>query len=332
MPVWKESPTQSIDLDGPPSQVEPLIRPVDVVLFDAMLDQFAGLGGDTQRLAAQLETLPTFARRQSEFGWWATALNREPVEILLANASYDVLQSLGCSTLALATAEGPVLARNMDWFPERELAVASLRLELRRGSGPPIVLAGWLGSVGVVSGLSPRGFAIVLNAVSSQESPNMMGESVLLTIRDVLESARDFDEALARLTDTPLACSGLFTLVGHENAQRAVVERSPSQAAVRRPQGEEPLVATNHYLLLEEEPQPFASPAIAELARTACQRFKSLEARWSQHDSTTPVSDDALLESLSDPRVIQSITAQHVLFRPAQQSARVFVPRRLVDG
>ncbi|MGE0711420.1 MAG: hypothetical protein AB7N76_37240 [Planctomycetota bacterium] len=40
--------------------------------------------------------------------------------------------------------------------------------------------------------------------------------------------------------------------------------------------------------------------------------------------------DEQLLALLTDPEVIQTITAQHVLLRPRQGLLRVFVPARLV--
>jgi hypothetical protein len=49
------------------------------------------------------------------------------------------------------------------------------------------------------------------------------------------------------------------------------------------------------------------------------------------HGEHAPASDAMLLCVLSDPGVIQDITAQHVLIRPREREIRMFVPRRLVD-
>src|SRR5262249_52434394 len=116
-------------------------------------------------------------------------------DVILANISYDlVVASLGCSTVALPTRDGPVLARNMDWWPEDRLAQASYLIRYSNGGQPRFVNAGWPGAVGVVTGLSHRGFALALNAVSSPDGANKLGYPVLLALRKVLEDAGDFDE------------------------------------------------------------------------------------------------------------------------------------------
>lgn len=50
-----------------------------------------------------------------------------PLETAHARQSflYLTLKQFGCSTIALPTPEGPVVARNMDWWPEDLLARAS---------------------------------------------------------------------------------------------------------------------------------------------------------------------------------------------------------------
>src|SRR5205814_1740897 len=135
-----------------------------------------------------------------------------------------------------------------------------------------------------------------------------------------VEDARDFDHALTLLTNTRLATSALFTLVGTDNDQRVVVERSPRRHALRWPRGTEPLVTTNNYRLLE---QPSASAGNALTAST-CLRFESLSRLFADHRSQQVVDDVKLLYALTDSSVIQTITAQHIIFRPRSGTARLF--------
>src|SRR5262249_37922713 len=142
-------------------------------------------------------------------------------DVVLANISYDlVLSAFGCSTVALPTPSGPVVARNMDWWPEDLLAQASYLVRYHRNGVLQYANAGWPGAIGVGTGLSGRGFALVLNAVSGTEGVRKTGYPVLLHLRRVLEDARDFDEALRLLTEQRLAAPALLTLVGRENEQR----------------------------------------------------------------------------------------------------------------
>ena len=149
----------------------------------------------------------------------------EPLDLFACNLSYDLVvgSEMACSTMALPTPEGPMLARNMDWFPADMIAQASCLIAEDYG-----VNAGFLGLVGVVTAQSHKGFALSLNAVEGQ--PDFEGYPMLLFLRDVLDTARDYDEALDRVQRERLLSGGIITLVGTTNHQRAIVERTPSKA------------------------------------------------------------------------------------------------------
>jgi hypothetical protein len=268
----------------------------------------------------------TAGRFAAEFRGWAAAVGVDPRELILANVSYDLFAaSLGCSAAALATAEGPVLARNMDWWPEEALARASVVLTHARGGRTVFANAGWPGSVGAVTGLSAAGFAVSLNAASGLEPPDPAGYPVLLHLRRTLEDAGGFAEAVEMLSRERLAASGLFTVVGRENAERAVVERSPTRSAVRRPVGDEPLICTNDYRRLGVPAATDADDARG-LFRSACWRFDALLGGCRTLDPRRPATDAELLRLLAGPPVAQQITAQHVILRPRSGTARMWVP------
>jgi hypothetical protein len=75
-------------------------------------------------------------------------------------------------------------------------------------------------------------------------------------------------------------------------------------------------VVTNHYLLLAA-PDP-------------CPRYDHLD----RHAPRLPArpSDEELLALLNHPDVRASITAQHIVARPAAGSLRLYVPDDLDDG
>src|SRR5207237_1931878 len=118
-----------------------------------------------------------------------------------------------------------------DWWPEDLLAQSSYLVRCSRRGEFAFANAGWPGAIGVVTGLSARGFAVVLNAVIGPEGIRKTGYPVLLHLRRVLEDARDFDDALRLLSEQTLAAPALFTLAGRDNAQRVVLERTPTRHA-----------------------------------------------------------------------------------------------------
>ncbi len=100
----------------------------------------------------------------------------------------------------------------------------------------------------MVTGLSARGFAVVLNAVVSEERYRLTGWPVLLFLRRVLQRAEDFDQAVKMIAERTLFMSGLITVVGTENHQRVCIERTPTQAVLRWAQDDVPLISTNAFV------------------------------------------------------------------------------------
>jgi hypothetical protein len=279
------------------------------------------------RWLAPMVHLRTANRFRAEAVAMAQRVGVDWRDLTLANLSYELVVGLfACSTVVLPTSTGPVLARNMDFWPEQWLARASALIRFRRGGQPAFVNAGWPGAIGAVSGMSSRGFAIVLNAVGA--GIHKLGYPVLLHLRRVLEDADSFDVAVQWLSREKLAAGALFTVAGTENDQRVVVERTPTEFALRRPNGDEPLVTTNDFRLLGKS----ATHSDHELLATSCSRFDSLCRFFGSHRPSDSVEDTRLLYALTEPSIRQSITAQHMIFRPREQSARLFAPRDLVEG
>jgi hypothetical protein len=324
---WTPCPTLELDLDVPPRQRFARLPAEAVRAGRTLLDAVLEAAPASARFLSDAARLRTMNRFHAEITAMADAVGVDWRRVMLANLSYDlVLSTFGCSTMALATADGPVLARNMDWWPEDVLARTSYLVLARRQGRLAFANAGWPGAIGVVSGMSGRGFAVVLNAVIGPESLNLAGYPVLLHLRRVVEDAANFDAAVKMLTDTTLVTSGLFTLVGTENHQRVVVERTPTRYALRRPNGDEPLVTTNDY----RELFPPTTREAGEIYQTTCARFDSLGRLLRHQKADRDVEDAELLYVLTDASIRQQITAQHIIFRPRRQRMGMWVPSDLL--
>lgn len=327
MKPWVECPSLAIEL------TEPTGRRFGHVPREALEGGARLLRGlmnevpPAARYLADIARVRTCGRFHAEAKAIARQVGIDWRSVMLGNLAYDlVLASMGCSTLALPTPSGPVLARNMDFWPEDLLAQTSYLLHNQRAGELVYANAAWPGSIGVVTGLSGRGFAVALNAVTGPERLSRLGYPVLLHIRRVMEDARDFEQAVHRLSRQRLTTPCLFTVVGRTNDQRVVIERTPTRWAHRRAEPDEPLVVTNDYRVL----LPPATRPDHELYRTTCARYDNLRGFFVEHDASQEVTDEMLLYRLTDPGVIQSITAQHVIARPRRQTIRLFVPRPLL--
>lgn len=324
---YAECPTLEFALEASPRQRAAAIPDRFVPPARALLAELIAEIPKRYRILADAARLRTGNRFHAEARAGAARLGVNWRDIMLANISYDLLlATFGCSTVALATPSGPVLARNMDWWPEDLLAQTSVLTRFTHGGKLAFASAGWPTAIGVVSGLSARGFGLVLNAVSGPERSNPFGYPMLLFLRRVIEEANGYAEALARLRDTPLTSPGLITLVGSRNEERVVIERSPRRAVLRHPEGLAPLVTTNSYRAFDR-----VTSGLTMLSESACRRFDALQAAAAGATGGREVVDEELLDWLSDQEVAQEITAQHVIIRPAAATLRLFVPRRLLQ-
>jgi hypothetical protein len=327
---WIECPSLTFDLNCPVHE-----RFADVPrdatekgrrLLHAIMKEVPPRG----RYLADLVRLRTRNRFHAEAVALARHIGGDWRSVMVANISYDlVLARFGCSAVALPTPAGPVLARNMDWWPQDILAQTSYVIRTHGGGQLRYAQAGWPGSIGIVTGLSGNGFAVALNAVLSPEGLDRRGYPVLLHVRRVLEDANGFDAAVRMLSEQRLVAPALFIVVGSENHQRVVIERTPRRHADRFPEGDRPLAVTNHYRQLYE---PRTDRPDDDLTVTTSSRYDALLRLVGGHSSDRVIDDPALLFILSDPAVIQEITAQHVVIWPRAREIRLYVPRRLLDA
>ncbi|MCA9085371.1 MAG: hypothetical protein KDA81_15015 [Planctomycetaceae bacterium] len=326
---WRRSPEVSVDLNIPVARRFHHLPDEIVALGSRLLEAVMKDIPQKARSFASLIRIRTANRFHAEFAALSQRVGADWQSLALANVSYDLVISIfGCSTVALPTPSGPIIARNMDWWPEDVLAQCSCLVRYFRGGRLAFANAGWPGAVGVVTGLSAAGFAVVLNAVSCSEGICRTGYPVLLHLRRVLEDATDFDDAFRMLTRRKLFAPALITLVGRTNEQRVVIERSPTRCALRWANDNEALITTNDYRVLERP----STNDTAEIYRTTCSRFDYLTQFFREHDSSRAVAQEKLLYALTDSAVIQSITAQHIVMHPASDTIELFVPERLLSG
>lgn len=327
---WVDAPSVRLDGDLPPAErfrqlpADSLERCREL-LADMRAHLPTGAGGLALAVNAR-----TKGRWRAESEALADLLDTTWAEVLVANCAYDLaLSGFACSTAALASDAGPVLARNMDWSPAGPLARASLLTEMRYddgSGGTPLTVwnAGWPGGIGTVTGQSSRGFALALNAVSVAGTPDLLGCPVLLCLRRVLTVARDFADAVVRIRRERLVCGAIVTVVGRENSERVVVERTPRRSGVIWGEGTEPLVATNHLRVLDADTG--AEAADVGVIGNSRGRLEAL------YDAVPrgEISDGGCLYALTEPNVVQGCTAQHVICRPTEGTVRLTVPRALL--
>ncbi len=312
------TPVFAIDLDDPPATRWRGLAPHASAirkLCDVYLEDLGGVDEYTPLLAGYEAQCLTVEQR-AELDAVAAIAGRPHAHAALANLYYDALKFafsglLGCTAFGVDTASGPLHARNLDWHaPHKVLQKHTAVFELRRSGRVVARTVGWPGFIGAFSGVAPGKFSVTLNAVLSEDPPAVQ-TPVTFLIREVLETASDFDEAVLRLAETPIASDCLLLVVGARPGDRVVVERTPSRHALRTVDAG-PLVVTNDYRSLTD------GGARGILGATACQRFD--RARLLANTHLTPPQAFSIL---GDPEVKMEITVQQMVLLPVDGSVWV---------
>jgi hypothetical protein len=246
-------------------------------------------------------------------------------DVALCNLYYDALKAVlgnafGCTAFAVDLPEGILHARNLDWWSQNgALARNTLICHFKNAPAGDFTTVGWPGFIGAYSGVAPGRFAVTLNAVLSLERAQL-ATPITFLLRQVLEEAKSFAEALSLLSETPIPCDCLLLLTGTRPDELVVIERTPTRHAVRR-HSSGYISVTNGFQLLDAG----IGSAPSELAATCCQRLERVETMLAK---TTPKSSDDCFLYLSDAEVRMQMTVQQMVFRAATGEHWLKIPEQ----
>ena len=229
-----------------------------------------------------------------------------PDQVLTANLYYDILKFyFGCTAFAFESSDGVLHARNLDWHTENNLLSEHSRVFNFQKDGKTIFRSvGWLGFIGVLSGVKKGKFSVTLNAVLSSDAPEY-AHPISFFLRDVLTSAESFEEAKKQLEVTTIASDCLLLLSGTKESQLSVIERTPKRFATRVADNGH-VVVTNDYKYLKNE---FSGESV--LQSTSCGRYDRAKELLKK---SKPVNEQECLEILKDDSVMMNITVQQMVF------------------
>ncbi|HXJ20845.1 MAG TPA: C45 family peptidase [Polyangia bacterium] len=289
-------------------------------LLDCYLRDLSQLGAFAPLIESYADAF-VGPEHRAEVASIAHIVGRPERDVLLGSLYYDAFRQLiGCTAFACDGPDGPIHARNLDWWTEDKMLARLTCLVNAHGGNAigPYQMVSWPGFIGALSGLAPGRFSVTLNAAISNERPSLAAP-VVLVLRRVLESCRDFGAAVDLLERTPIAADCLLLVAGTRQGEMAVIERTSTRAAVRGP--ERGFVAvTNDYRSLAA----VGSAKVGDrLQETACARFDRAVARLSE---ALPQNPAECLQILSDPSVRMSITVQQMVMVPRTGELAVEIP------
>jgi len=241
-------------------------------------------------------------------------------EVLLSNLYYDAFKVvMGCTAFAIDTNDGPIHARNLDWWTKNNLLCRNTAIcHYLPGNGKQeFKTVAWPGYAAALSGMAPGKFSITLNAVLSDEEAKLT-KSISFLIRSVLSSAPSYEAAVDILAQQEIVCDCLLLVCGAKTGEMCVIERTPTRHAIRKPENGFIVVANNYKSMdvdLNKEEN--------EIQSTSCSRFSSA---MNSVGTLSPENAADSFEILSDARIKMDITVQQMFFSAKHNILKTQLP------
>ena len=173
--------------------------------------------------------------------------------ILNYHAAHDIghaLQSMalvGCTSLGTWGNDDStmVIGRNFDFYVGDKFAEDKIIAFFAPSAGHKYMTVTWGGFVGAVSGMNDQGLTVTINAAKTS-IPSGSATPVSLVAREILQYAKNIDEALKIARKRRMFVSESF-LVGSASDNKAVIiEKTPEDIDVYDPQ-KNYIVCANHF-------------------------------------------------------------------------------------
>lgn len=229
-----------------------------------------------------------------------------PDQILIANLYYDLLKFyLGCTAFVVHNGTEMLHSRNLDWHTANDLlSKYALIFDSQKEGQTLFKSIGWPGFIGVLSGTKPEKFSLTLNAVSSNDDPEI-ATPITLLLRDILQNCNSFEEAKNKIEQTIIMSDCLILLSGIKKEDKIVIERTPRRYATRTTK-EDYIIVTNDYKVLQN-----SSSTGNILQDTSCGRYENTQELLMKN---IPLNENECLEILQNDNIMMGITVQQMVF------------------
>lgn len=160
----------------------------------------------------------------------------------------------GCTAFGAwgaVTSGGHLLCgRNFDWEAACVFDKDRIVVVCEPDKGLPFISLSWAGMVGCVSGMNREGLSLAINGAPS-DLPGRIATPTCLIGREILQYARNLEEAVRIIESRKVFVSSLFLLGSRRDGRFIVVEKTPERTVRREPGAGDFLVCANHYLTPE---------------------------------------------------------------------------------
>jgi isopenicillin-N N-acyltransferase like protein len=187
----------------------------------------------------------------SEFDYVGSAYQR----FMNYHAAHDIghaLQNMamvGCTSFGtwntMSADSNLIIGRNFDFYVGDKFAEEKIVMFYKPDKGYRFMTVTWGGMIGVVSGMNMEGITVTLNAAKST-IPSGSATPVSLLARQVLQYARNIEEAVAIIRKGKTFVSESFMIGSRSDNKAVIVEKTPGSCDVYTTSNDH-IICTNHY-------------------------------------------------------------------------------------
>ncbi len=175
--------------------------------------------------------------------------------ILNYHAAHDIghavqnLALVGCTsfgTWGSRSADSTmIIGRNFDFWVGDKFSEDKIVAFFKPQQGHKFMVVTWGGFIGAVSGMNDQGLAVTINAAKS-DIPTGSATPVSLVTREILQYAKNINEAIAIAKKRKMFVSESFLVASAADHKAVIIEKTPDQLDVYDP-GKEEIVCANHF-------------------------------------------------------------------------------------
>ncbi|MBW8684067.1 C45 family autoproteolytic acyltransferase/hydolase [Chitinophaga rhizophila] len=175
--------------------------------------------------------------------------------ILNYHAAHDIGHALQNMALVACTSFGTwdgasadsnlIIGRNFDFYVGDKFAEEKIVAFYRPEKGYRFMMVTWAGFTGVASGMNEKGLTVTINADKS-DIPTGSATPVSLVAREILQYARNIDEAWQIANKHKMFVSESFLVGSAEDNRAAIIEKTPEKIDIYDPKNQF-ITCTNHF-------------------------------------------------------------------------------------
>ncbi len=175
--------------------------------------------------------------------------------ILNYHAAHDIghaLQNLalvGCTSFGTWNERSAdstmIIGRNFDFYVGDKFAEDKIVAFFNPTDGHKFMTITWGGFIGAVSGMNEEGLSVTINAAKS-DYPMASATPVSLVTREILQYAKNIDEAVAIAKKRKMFVSESFLVASAADNKAVIIEKTPGALDVYDPH-KDFIVCTNHF-------------------------------------------------------------------------------------